>query len=77
MQENEHNDELYEELNFVADPKQQPMRIDKFLVNRVERVTRNKVQNAIQAGSVLVNGKTIKSNYSDPAMKSKSSSSNP
>jgi len=63
MQATDHNEEFYEELHFVTDPKQQPMRIDKFLVNKVERVTRNKVQNAIRAGSVLVNGKPVKPNH--------------
>lgn len=63
MQATDQNEELHEELHFVTDPKQQPIRIDKFLVNKVERVTRNKVQNAIRAGSVLVNGKTVKPNH--------------
>ena len=63
MQTTDHNEEFYQELRFTTDPKQQPMRIDKFLVNRVERVTRNKIQNAIRAGSVLVNDKPVKPNH--------------
>ena len=49
---------------FVADPKQGPMRLDKFLTDRLFKVTRTKVQNAIKAGLVYVNGDdNIKSNY--------------
>ncbi|MEM7104179.1 MAG: RluA family pseudouridine synthase [Bacteroidota bacterium] len=57
------NDDLYEHHRIIVDPGQSLLRIDKFLVDRVERVTRNKVQNAIRAGAVLVNDKQIKPNY--------------
>ena len=40
-----------------------PMRIDKYLTQQVENATRNKVQEAITEGRVLVNGKPVKSNY--------------
>jgi len=55
--------ELFEHHRIIVDPKQQPLRLDKFLVNRLERVTRNKVQNAIVSGAVKVNEKEVKSNY--------------
>ena len=57
------NDELYERFNIVIDKGQDQIRIDKFLVNRIEGATRNKVQKAINAGMVLVNEKEVKSNY--------------
>lgn len=47
----------------VVDPKQTPTRLDKFLFDKLEKVSRNRVQNAITDGSVLVNYKTVKSNY--------------
>ncbi len=47
----------------IIDKGQDQLRIDKFLVNRIEGATRNKVQKAINAGMVLVNDKEIKSNY--------------
>ncbi|MFM7016790.1 MAG: RluA family pseudouridine synthase [Bacteroidota bacterium] len=56
-------DELYEHLNVVVDPKQGLLRIDKFLHNRVQNTSRNKIQQAADAGSILVNGKAVKSNY--------------
>ncbi|MEL6867353.1 MAG: RluA family pseudouridine synthase [Bacteroidota bacterium] len=56
-------DDMYEHYRFVADPKQSLIRIDKFLLDRLERVSRNKVQNAIRAGSVLVDGERVKPNY--------------
>ena len=47
-------DELYERLNLKIDKGQEPMRIDKFLVQRIENASRNKIQKALEAGMVLV-----------------------
>ncbi|HZI00102.1 MAG TPA: RluA family pseudouridine synthase [Flavisolibacter sp.] len=57
------SDELYERFQFTIDKGQEPYRIDKFLMNRIEGATRNKLQQAINSGMVLVNGKEIKQNY--------------
>ena len=57
------NDELYERFSFIADKGQEPLRIDKFLMGRIERATRNKIQQAINAGMVLVNNKEVRPNY--------------
>ena len=54
---------LYEHFRFVADPGQQLLRVDKFLVERLQHSSRNRVQQAAEAGCVLVNGKAVKSNY--------------
>lgn len=62
-EEQESSDELYERFQFNADKGQEPYRIDKFLMNRIEGATRNKLQRAINAGLVLVNGKEVKQNY--------------
>ncbi|MBI5856931.1 MAG: RluA family pseudouridine synthase [Sphingobacteriales bacterium] len=59
----DNNDELYERFSFVIDKGQEPLRIDKFLVNRIEGASRNKVQQAINAGMVTVNGNEIRPNY--------------
>jgi 23S rRNA pseudouridine1911/1915/1917 synthase len=59
----DNNDELYERFSIVIDKGQEPLRIDKFLVNRIEGATRNKVQQAINMGMVTVNGKEIRPNY--------------
>ena len=59
----DNNDELYERFNITIDKGQEPLRIDKFLMQRIEGATRNKLQQAINLGMVLVNGKEIKSNY--------------
>lgn len=61
--EQEGSDELYERFVFTIDKGQEPYRIDKFLMNRIEGATRNKLQQAINAGLVLVNGKEVKQNY--------------
>ncbi|MFT3750596.1 MAG: RluA family pseudouridine synthase [Agriterribacter sp.] len=56
-------EELYERMSFTVDKGQEPLRIDKFLINRIEGGTRNKLQQAIEKGHVLVNGKAVKSNH--------------
>ena len=53
----EASDELYERMNLVVDKGQEPMRIDKFLVQRIESASRNKIQKALEAGMVLVNNR--------------------
>lgn len=62
-EQNEAGDELYERFVFNADKGQEPYRIDKFLMNRIEGATRNKLQQAINAGLILVNNKEVKQNY--------------
>jgi 23S rRNA pseudouridine1911/1915/1917 synthase len=60
---NDASDELYQRFVFTADKGQEPFRIDKFLMNRIEGATRNKLQQAINAGLILVNNKEVKQNY--------------
>ena len=57
------NDDLYEHYNFTASVGQEPLRVDKFLMNFIENATRNKIQQAIKAGNVLVNDAEVKSNH--------------
>ena len=54
---------LYEHFRFVADKGQALLRVDKFLVARLEKSSRNRVQQAAEAGCILVNGRAVKSNY--------------
>jgi len=56
-------DGLFEHHRIKVDAKQQVLRIDKFLMDRLPNVTRNKVQNAIRDGFVRVNEGEIKPNY--------------
>lgn len=56
-------DGLYEHFRFVADKGQALLRVDKFLVERLQKASRNRVQQAADAGCILVNGKPVKSNY--------------
>lgn len=56
-------EELYERMNLVVDKGQEPLRLDKFLVARVEGASRNKVQKAIESGRVTVNSKVVPPNY--------------
>lgn len=54
---------LFEHHNIKVEKGQVTMRIDKFIMIRVANTTRTKIQNACDAGFVLVNGKAVKSNY--------------
>lgn len=62
-QNNEDNDDLYDVKEIVVDKGQKPIRVDKFLVNRLFRISRNKLQNAIRDGQVLVDEQEIKPNF--------------
>lgn len=55
--------EMYEHFRFVADKGQALLRVDKFLVERLQKSSRNRIQNAAEAGCILVNGRAVKSNY--------------
>ena len=56
-------EDLTEHFRVVIDRGQEPLRIDKFLVNRLENTSRTKVQSAADAGCIRVNGQIVKSNY--------------
>ena len=55
--------DLFEHYQFHADRGQEPLRVDKFLMNRIENATRNKIQNAAKSGFIFGNGESVKSNY--------------
>ncbi len=56
-------DELFVHFALTVDKGQAPIRIDLFLMDRIMNITRNKIQNVIRSGGVLVNDKPIKPNY--------------
>ncbi len=55
--------DLIIQYSIVADKGQEPLRIDKFLVNRIEKASRSRIQNAARAGNILVNDQAVKPNY--------------
>ena len=57
------SEELYEQHSIIIDKGQEPLRIDKFLMARIEGATRNKIQQSIENEHVLVNDKPVKNNY--------------
>ncbi|MFK8282168.1 RluA family pseudouridine synthase [Capnocytophaga cynodegmi] len=59
----EKEEELYEHYSFKAGKGQEPLRVDKFLMNFVENATRNKVQQAAKQGNIFVNGVAVRSNH--------------
>ena len=59
----EESSNLHEHFRFVAAIGQEPLRVDKFLMNFIENATRNKIQQAIKNGGVLVNENVVKANY--------------
>ena len=56
-------DSLHEHYSFVASKGQEPLRVDKFLMNFIENATRNKIQAAAKEGNIWVNQNAVKSNY--------------
>ncbi len=60
--EDDGNDDLYEHFRFVADKGQQPLRVDKYLMNKVENATRNKIQKSAKDGNIRINDVAVKSN---------------
>lgn len=63
MQQDNHSDDYYDHKIIKVDPGQSILRIDKFLFDRLENVSRSRVQDAIRSGAVTVDGKDIKPNY--------------
>jgi 23S rRNA pseudouridine1911/1915/1917 synthase len=61
--ESEQEEELFEHHRFKADPGQDLIRIDKFLIDRMANTSRNKIQIAAKNGNIYVNEKKVKQNY--------------
>ncbi len=59
----EANSQLYEHFKVVVDKGQNPIRVDKYLFERIVNASRNRIQNAADSGFVMANGKPVKSNY--------------
>lgn len=55
--------EMYEHHRIEADNGQNLLRVDKFLMSRLPNASRTKIQEAADAGNILVNGKAVKSSY--------------
>ena len=63
IEEEEVQDDLVEHYQYTVDPGQTLLRIDKFLNDRLPKVSRNKIQEAAKSGNILVNGERVKPNY--------------
>jgi 23S rRNA pseudouridine1911/1915/1917 synthase len=63
FEEEDDANETFEHYKFIADPGQQVLRLDKFLVDRLQNASRNKIQAAADTGHIYVNGEPKKSNY--------------
>lgn len=55
--------EMFEHFRFEADKGQKMLRVDKFLVARMEKTSRNRIQQAAEANCIIVNGRPVKSSY--------------
>ena len=55
--------QLYEHFRFVVDKGQLPLRVDKFMFEKLQHSSRNRIQKAADAGFVHVNDRSVKSNY--------------
>jgi 23S rRNA pseudouridine1911/1915/1917 synthase len=61
--EEQEDDAYYEHFRFTADKGQSLLRVDKFLVDRIEHASRNRIRLAADAGFILANGRPVKANY--------------
>lgn len=61
--EEQDDGELYEHYRLQVDPGQKPLRIDKFLSNRLDNASRSRLQAAADAGNIRVNGISVKASY--------------
>ena len=55
--------QLYEHFRFVVDANQEPLRIDKYMLDKLQHSSRNRIQKAADAGFVHVNDRPVKRNY--------------
>jgi 23S rRNA pseudouridine1911/1915/1917 synthase len=63
LDDHQQDQELFEHHRIVVDPGQSLLRIDKFLMHRLQNVSRSKIQAAALASSILVNEEPVKANY--------------
>ncbi len=63
MEESIEDQELFEVFKIIVDAGQNPLRVDKFLLDKVENTSRNKIQEAAKLGNIHVNEHPVKSNY--------------
>ncbi len=61
--EEEHLQSLFEHFAIVVDKGQELLRVDKYLLHKFSKISRNKIQNSIDAGFIKVNGKDVKASY--------------
>lgn len=59
----ESDEDWFEQYSFKADKGQEPLRVDKFLMNFIPDTTRNKIQKAADEGRIWANELPVKSNY--------------
>ncbi|HHB78833.1 MAG TPA: RluA family pseudouridine synthase [Saprospiraceae bacterium] len=63
MKKDEQPHDWISERVFIVDPKQTPVRIDKFIQERTTNISRNKIQRAIRDALISVNDATVPVNY--------------
>ena len=63
VNDSEGEEGLYEHHRFLAPAGLNPVRVDKYIQIKLEGISRNKIQNGIRAGAVLVDGLPIKPNH--------------
>ena len=63
IDELESEPQLYEHFRFVVDSGQEPLRIDKYMLEKLQHSSRNRIQRAADASFVHVNDRPVKRNY--------------
>lgn len=57
------SEEGFDSREIIVDPGQSPLRIDKFLMDRIDASSRNRIQGALKSGLITVNGVAVKPSY--------------
>ncbi|MBS3737520.1 RluA family pseudouridine synthase [Mesohalobacter halotolerans] len=61
--QNDNSEDFFEHYHFTASKGQEPLRVDKFLMNFIENASRNKIQKAAKSGNIFVNAQPVKPNH--------------
>ena len=63
LEQSESDEQLFEHYRFVVDKGQSPLRIDRYIVSKMEQTSRHRIQLALEAQYVRVGGRPVKANY--------------
>ena len=63
LEQSESDEQLFEHYRFVVDKGQSPLRIDRYIVSKMEQTSRHRIQLALEAQYVRVGDRPVKAVY--------------